>query len=534
MCFVHKLTRKTILELAELAVGVYLAIKYALWVILQCFYEQFKHNQDYKYETDKVQDWLTASGSLYRSLAGLGVFLNIIFNSITLCFYFPNIFSSRPRRFRAVRKSLPRDIDIQREKVYKCLVRMIGSSEVHAKERGSFAAGSVLAKMNVHRLAHAARLHNPKLSPIQENNLHLASYEPRLEPFSLYHIHSSNRKSSVSSLSGRNNSKFTAWNIVASLMVAEHGRLIRLLAAVNCFAAKSVPPKTIENKQIWIQLYLFFLIYFGFCVFVSHILAMQSLPSPISTIEKLTMVEQYLMVLYGLNNFIPPLVDIVGGFKARMKYLVEVEERLRAHLKLSAIGSTLTVSPLGADMISSIYTSESLEIYLTLIMFASDVGTLFEQSRSFIYRCMSCVLYCLIPTLLFLDSERTSHVSFFATSIVSILVALNTTFLFCSFFSASCLKVTRMAWPLIAISVQNQVSLTKCLDEVEQVRGGPFMLMSPHSLMLWRRFIGDREKLIDRYTCRLLGSLRLDYTSVIRVNLWLVSLVILFTSSRLR
>lgn len=198
----HRLTKKFLLELVELVVGVYLAIKYVMWVIFQCIYEHYKLDPNFKHMMDKVQDWLRRSGSLYRSLGGLGVFLNIIFSAIAVCFYFPNLFGSRPRRFRALRESLPNEFEVQRERVHKCLMRMIISSEIHARERGCFATGSILAKMNVQRLAQAARLHRPKLSSIDEHNLRPVSYQPRPEPFSFYHIHSGKRKSSVTSTAG--------------------------------------------------------------------------------------------------------------------------------------------------------------------------------------------------------------------------------------------------------------------------------------------------------------------------------------------
>lgn len=519
------------LELGEFCLAIYLVVKYIFWILLQIFYEQFKHNHEYQHITSKIQLWLGYTGSIYRSLGGLGLFCNMLFSAIIICFYFPNVFGSHPRRFKILHSSRPSDLDIQRAKVYQCLIRMIGSSEVYAKERAYSATGSLLLELVGQKSAHLAELDDclSRLD-VRANRPSISKFNKEL--FSFNHLRRSRCRSFLgfNSLSG---TEFIPWNQVVDSMTAEQNKLLELVDYIDSLARKSMSPSKLDSSRLFVRLYIYFMVYFIVLVVAGQLLANETLPKTRTGIEYFTIVEQYSLVFFGLNNFIPTLTDIVAGFRSRMKYLAEVERRFRFYLAIIAHNQKVQRGKQSSiEML--VHSNEELELYLGLQMFANNISLLYEQSRSFIYRCIFCVLYSLLPALLYLDLNSTLHVSLLVGSITSVIIALNTTFFFCSFVSTSCLRVVNLAWPLIAISVQNQLDFTNNPVELnKQDARQHFMIISPHSLQLWRRLVEDKERLIDKYTCKVFGSMRLEYTSVIRVNVWILSLVILFLGSRL-
>lgn len=304
--------------------------------------------------------------------------------------------------------------------------------------------------------------------------------------------------------------------------MAEHRRLLELfrdgdqICLWNDFSAdRPLTDRTIKLALFW------GLLFSGFAIVgYSQLLAYQSLGYDVVNQDYLAFIEQLVDTLLGVKYVTQLLTEIIVGFQINMKALNHLENRFKAHLRHSAAfinspnkfnHNRKTVERLA---------SEAIELFVVIQKFAQNIDHFFRRTRFVLISLVFLVGSAEIPTIVLMDRADPAQVSvLLATSFIMATMS-NVSFFSYSIFSAACIRVSRLAWTFIANTVYYQT-----ISSNRHVEGS---LMSPFTLMLWRKFVEDKEMLTDTFTITIFRYLRLNYSSVIRLNIWMFNIVLLF------
>lgn len=520
----------------EIAFAISCVSRNAIFSLAQLYYESQRSKCSKRYQVEAIQRFLSLSGSIFRSLGALGVFSNLVLTFVPVCFFFPKVICGREstrrkqewldRLAKSSSESKPYD---QESDIEATLRRVISSNELFARERSR-------AQSNLESLRDELRLHSvERFCSAKTLRSDIERLPDWYRPPSVVSTYSSqlkfrSRKSSLSPIADVelvNTEVCRLWT--TSSMVAEQIRLIELMADSGCIRLRNDDGTMDPTFKMRISrvAHTMFWFWMELCVIYAHFLAYMSLPEGFQRLDFLSIVEHHILVIFGTRHFVPPMVDIMLGFRAKMLSLRDVESNMRALLRSSAQIVETGSARDELDKSDSTSSTAAIDVYIIVQLFANNIHSFYAHARGFIWSLMVFVLCVLLPTVILWDHTDPSHLTLLTATMFVLLFSLNGAFLACSIFSSSCMRLSRMVWPLIGNSVYHTY-----LRGDRPLEGSIKSFMSQHTLLLWRRFMQDKDRLIERFTCTLYESLRLDHRSVIRLNVWLVSLLMLFKNSK--
>lgn len=322
-----------------------------------------------------------------------------------------------------------------------------------------------------------------------------------------------------------------------------------------------------EQRMIALSLYL--LISMGFFVtaiianqFTQYIvyqrLALKGMV-PFNFMEKFSFIEQLIVVIITLDSFATPVVLLVANFRDKLLYLAKLRSRFSS-LERSLVKLRLMHSPDGRpdlktekqqrcngedsfDGLKEQVNHDALEIYLRLRVFMLELGPTIKLANMIMNQCFFFISLVLAFTLAFYTSLDQILVRILSLVVIQFVCGINLAFGVCAAFNAICVRTTLIAWTLLAHSTlvprgnhedpfrdAGRYRTTLELDFCKS--GGRQSLVNVHTISLWRRLVTNQTVLLETFSCHVLASIKLDYSNILRLNFWFISVVLIVFTER--
>lgn len=301
--------------------------------------------------------------------------------------------------------------------------------------------------------------------------------------------------------------------------------------------------------------------------------------------ERLTMFEQLLFVYFATHWFSMPLTLLVSCINDQAKHLYDLRRKIKLFIKkvdafkefeatrkscrsfedFECIAGNLV------DLPEFEFDKDALKLYIRFQMFCNELSSTLKFARYILNQNVCFIICSVSPSLFYIRHIPVEHYRLFAIFYIGIMIILNGSLYICGSINASCVQVSKLVWSILASSMQpdleirNQKSTRKLVkksksildnDKVEINRKFTedlFMehdksrntsdklklitdkfnhqlssAVSSHTLLLWHKLAVNQELLLEKFQCRILSLLRLEHTSIMKFNFWLVSLVLIF------
>lgn len=310
-------------------------------------------------------------------------------------------------------------------------------------------------------------------------------------------------------------------------------------------------------------------------------------------IERFSMIEEHLFVWFAINWFAMPLTLLVSTLFDQARHLYHLRKKFenfiaRAHefKELELTQRSCRHKREFGNIINRLdeltefeFDNEALELYISFQIFCNELSSTFELARFILNQNVCFVIFSVLPILCYIKHIPSSHYRLFVIFYVCIMLVINGAFYTCGSINASCIKVSKLIWTILASVMQpgttiginrntiNQrpikrsnkniissnndddkaSSATNKIDVVIKDESNNFKdaieklkkisskynrrtraTISSHTLLLWHKLARNHELLLEKFECQILGILKLQYTSIIKFNFWLVSLVLIF------
>lgn len=158
-----------------------------------------------------------------------------------------------------------------------------------------------------------------------------------------------------------------------------------------------------------------------------------------------------------------------------------------------------------------------LDLYVSFRIFASEIRTMFKRAEHDVVY-LYCSLLIVIIAMVSVAVTNSTLVNLWTTAI-GVQVAMNFCILPYAILNQKCQDISKIAYHIIGQAEE----FNTCS------KGGK---ISSHSLNLWRRLIADSKLYSENFSCELLGIASLNYCTVVRLNFYIIStIVVLVTHS---
>lgn len=318
--------------------------------------------------------------------------------------------------------------------------------------------------------------------------------------------------------------------------------------------------KTAEwrRNQIRLVLILYFLIGVGIyvgasiAVFYSQIAAYDALDSlgqiPLNLMEKISLCELTVAVLATGDPFISAVSVLIVSFHERVTELIAIKTRLK-HLNFSLVNSRKQRESHGSSSYQTRMQreidKEALEVYLCLRVFITELRPTILLANLIMNQCLVFVFIVLTLTLLFYSDVDTYQAKIVSIVTVTFILAINSALTIGAAFEAFCRRTWRHIWLLLAnldmVSGHDKhLDLHKRLEDESGYNHERFKTISldddgiinPHTNFLWHRLASQQDFIATQINCTILNMIRLNYHSLLRINFWFVSAVLIFLTGR--
>lgn len=298
---------------------------------------------------------------------------------------------------------------------------------------------------------------------------------------------------------------------------------------------------------------------------------------PMNLMEKLTLIEVYLLLLS--DKLILPIVILLLSLVDKIVYLQTLRMRFK-HLK--SVLQFMRTGCVEVRIESPRWRSQSLEcdqeameIYLSLRVFMDQLKSTTSLASLLADLGSLMALAMLALTLPFYNHNEGSRLQLFVLLAIAIDlgILLNLSLIVCAIFESEFTKTIQQAWSLVAhmtveicptqTNFENEqkpmgganqkpntrhrqiapdVSRKQLLSSVSSKKiekddlfayaESRDSLLNEQIALLWRRFIKDIPTLKSKFQCRIFGSQPLDYSGLLKLNFWYISVVLVFLSHK--
>lgn len=278
--------------------------------------------------------------------------------------------------------------------------------------------------------------------------------------------------------------------------------------------------------------------------------------TPVNIMENLSLAEMYFVLFVGIKPYLQPVILLVVSLRDKRMCLRTIHRRLMGlqavMVELGRKSETSAIHELDQQCqeLACVADREALAIYLNMRVFLDNELQSMTKLASLIVN-----QYCLVapsllvPFLLLEFSSMRQQLTFLTSFVCFYAIVINLVFGVCANLEAHCTKTTQRAWSLVASltlapdlrsekqtavpSVLSRLAATRHRSLLHQPGGECFVLdqmrassINAHTALLWRRFVLDMGTLRERFHSTALGSIRLNYSEMLRLNFWFVSVVL--------
>lgn len=263
-------------------------------------------------------------------------------------------------------------------------------------------------------------------------------------------------------------------------------------------------------RQFGLRMYLTQLVFFWIIGQVTQITmsraAFKSLANP-TMADRLRQAEDSLLLWVANHAFANAFAVVLVIMKDQLQFLTWMNGKLDTFL--FKIDCLLEQPELGT--VKFALDRQALELFLEYQLFNSEIRSNLGLLSFILNQYIMLIMFPIISALIVIKSVDFESLTALTVMAAIILTFGNVMSVAYAFINGHCLILVKKCWSLVGRSSSN-----------------PDLVMTPHTLLLWRRANADFQQLQTRYTCRVAGKFNVNHTAVIRFNTWLVSLVILF------
>lgn len=302
-------------------------------------------------------------------------------------------------------------------------------------------------------------------------------------------------------------------------------------------------------------------------------LAYKSLYPKLTLLDRLSMVENHLFVLFlslNLGDIGSYLIACVLDQRDFRNSLHNDYETLKKQLdQLYRIElyfhKTITFNKYHESILHELrceYNRKALETYISVKIFFHEgphtISYIQHSGNTLVYT-GACIL---IINLISIRTNESLHLKLLALLWTITILSTNAILLTFAALNGNSLKFTKLIWSLIAQSesynddhspTNGRLSIEaplgteskssqsdrnngnlKCNQKItiDRQQDEVVYCITPQTSQLWRRFMQDEESVSNRISCKLLDVFRIDYRFILRLNFWLLSLMMLVLTNK--
>lgn len=287
----------------------------------------------------------------------------------------------------------------------------------------------------------------------------------------------------------------------------------------------------------------------------------------ITILDRLSCFESHFQAFFLLEWIVTPVTVLVCCVIDQMKYLSSLKPKMcqiyertrRSELTSSSKRNEFYDFKLNEQLRKDLKfecDKEALELYISYHLCCEDVQSMIEVAQQVVGQCVAHVGLSLIPTLTFYREISDGLFVVLFTVVLLIITTLNGSFCLCASLHASCSRVAKLVWNFVAFaeghncesytsSARQQSSVFKkghsnYLDSIVFGDLGTYnsnrmeldceyyssSSITPHTVLLFRRLVKNHEFIQDKLVCKLYGIFKIDFSGILKLNYWLMSLVL--------
>lgn len=261
---------------------------------------------------------------------------------------------------------------------------------------------------------------------------------------------------------------------------------------------------------------------------------------PLNSLERLSFAELFVGVIATGDPFISAVLVLVTIFYDRTAQLRSVRDRLASLNKLLLELRVKKQQPKPIETIHSGPDNEAMDIYICLRVFIAEMEPIIKLANMIMNQCLISVLMVLGPTLLFYAGVDSAQTNILSLIIIYYIAAINSALTIGAAFEAANKKTVGLIWSFLAnacpvaagqeglelcVLPSNETSLTLNKSELAAFRGDS-AIINPHTISLWRQLINKQRCIQSRTNCKILYMIQLNYQNLLRLNFWLISVVL--------
>lgn len=295
-----------------------------------------------------------------------------------------------------------------------------------------------------------------------------------------------------------------------------------------------------------------------------------------NVLESMSLLEIYYIIFVTFERYLCPVVLLFADLRDRRMFLQLIRKQFNKLLgklvKLSESKRKLRETQvfLGkldhkhqqlkhkTDHLRMECNEESLEIYLRLRAFMDELGSTTKLASTIASQYSLFALLLLALALPSFSRSDPSQLLFATAVLVDMSSLINLAFLVCANFQSACSKTLECAWSLAAHSTLANAGQVQWFEVRRAIRlrelghlrakslcqsrrfgrlseGDYFRfnqmdnsLINMHTAQLWHRFVLDMPKMRDHFRCKVFGLIELNFSGMLRLNFWFVSVVLIF------
>lgn len=269
---------------------------------------------------------------------------------------------------------------------------------------------------------------------------------------------------------------------------------------------------------------------------------------PLNRLERLSQAEVLIGVLVVGSPFISAIVVLMTNFHDRALQLSCISGRLKALNRSLFELKSIRQHEAAINTDERNLEREALEVYLSLRVWLTELRPTIELANMIMNQCLIFVILLLMSTLYFYWNVDPSHMNIMAIIFLTFVAAINFSLMIGAAFEASCKKTIQLIWSLLAnlssaprpdrqseSLFQREKSQTRWSGRWSRGMAMTFVedsVINPHTIFLWRQLLDDQQCLNSRFNCTIMNMVRLNYESLLRINFWFISVVLIYLTER--
>lgn len=213
-----------------------------------------------------------------------------------------------------------------------------------------------------------------------------------------------------------------------------------------------------------------------------------------------------------------PYAQLQISFVDQMQYLRSMIEKFR-NLRDRLISLNGHEDGRRSHELARICDSQLLDYYVSYQVLGNEIRFMFKRTEhSIVYLYGS--LFLLISNVFVLSFSDTKLRRLLLIIAMILQLSINLVLMPMAILNKECQYISKLIYHIIARAEQ----LNAYSSELPK--------LSSHSLNLWRKLIADDKLYSKNFSCDLLGFAQLNYETVLRLNLYIVSIIVLVFSSK--